>query len=216
MKNVKFPEQMSEELAELTGIHFGDGSLYLDNKYNYNLTYSCNLAEDAEFIEYVNYLFNKLFDIRLHILIQKRRNCIALRIRSKNLFFFFNQVLKIPIGRKTNLSIPYWIKSDKIFLAAFLRGLFDTDGCITIQKFSKYQYILVKISTKHHDFAKQVKDSLAILDIPSFVTKKDTSVNNKIFVGYDVVVRNKNIAKFFEVVGSKNPRNLRKYKDMGT
>ena len=60
------------------------------------------------------------------------------------------------------------------------------------------------------------KESLTVLAIPSFVIKKDTSVNNKIFVGYDVVVRNKNVAKFFEVVGSKNPRNIIKYKNMGT
>ena len=97
-----------------------------------------------------------------------------------------------------------------------MRGLFDTDGCIVLQKQDKYRYILLKICTKHNNFAKELHESLTILDIPSFITKKDTSVNNKTFTGYDVVVRNKNVAKFFEVVGSKNPRNFRKYKEMGT
>ena len=65
--------------------------------------------------------------------------------------------------------IPDYIKANKKYLVAFLRGLFDT-----------------------------------------------TSVNHKTFVGYDVVVRNKNTAKFFEIVGSRNPRNSKKYKNMGT
>jgi len=208
---MKFPEQMSKELAELVGIHFGDGSLYKDKKYNYNLTYTGNLSKDGKFIDYVNSLFDMLFQVKLHKLVSKSKNSIGLRIRSKNLFYFFRDTLKVPAGKKEDLLIPYWIKSDKIFLTAFLRGLFDTDGCVVLQKFGKYKYILAKISTQHRDFAYDISKSLSILNIPSFVITKSNKVNNKIFEGYDVVIRNKNVTQFFKIVGSKNPRNIQSF-----
>jgi len=44
---------MSEELAELVRIHFGDGSLYQDNRYNYNIAYAGNLEKDYELFKFV-------------------------------------------------------------------------------------------------------------------------------------------------------------------
>lgn len=55
-KVLKHPK-LSRELAELVGIHFGDGSLYRDNRYNYNIVYAGNLKKDKEFMNYVNRLF---------------------------------------------------------------------------------------------------------------------------------------------------------------
>jgi len=53
----------------------------------------------------------------------------------------------------------------------FLRGLFDTDGCVTHQKDKGYFYILIKISTKHKIFADDIKKSLDSLNIHSFICK---------------------------------------------
>lgn len=215
MKKIKFPNGMSEDLAELVGIHLGDGSLSLDKQYDYTVSYAGNLQKDQVFMDHINNQYFSLFGTKLKVVLNSKRNSIELRIRSKLLYNFLKNSLNIPCGRKTDLSIPNYIKSDRKYLAAFLRGLFDTDGCVVLQKQNKYRYILLKISTKHNNFAKEIQESLTFLDIPSFVNKKDTSVNNKIFVGYDVVIRNKNVPKFFEVIGSKNPRNFTKYKDMG-
>ena len=211
---MKFPEQMSEELAELVGIHFGDGSLYQD-RYNYNLTYSGNLSKDSEFIGYINSLFDKLFSLKLKVMVNNERNSITLRIRSKSLFYFFKDKLQIPIGKKENLSIPYWVKTYKLFLAAFLRGLFDTDGWVVLQKFRNYSYVLVKISMKNHNFAKEVSRALTSLNIPSFITIKRGLRNGKMCIGYEVVIRNKNVEKFLKIIGSKNSRNLAKFEEWG-
>lgn len=216
MKKVKIPNGMSEDLAELVGIHLGDGSLSLDNQYDYTISYTGNLQKDQFFMDYINKQYFSLFGTKLKVMLNIKKNSIELRIRSKMLHNFLKNSLNIPCGRKTDLHIPSYIYFDKRYLAAFLRGLFDTDGCVVMQKQDKYRYVLLKISTKHENFAKEIQESLAVLEIPSFVIKKDTSVNNKIFVGYDVVVRNKNAVKFFETVGSKNPRNFTKYKNMGT
>lgn len=194
---------VTSELAELIGIHFGDGSLCKDSNYNYTISYSGNATKDKEYMGYVSYLLTKQFGVKFERRIDKKRNCITLRIRSKELFYFYKNCLKIPDGKKTNLRIPDYIKRDYNLLKSFLRGLFDTDGCITIQREGKYKYPLIKICTKHKSFAMDILNSLRLLGIPSFLTTKIS----KTFRGYDIVVRNKNVKTFFEIIGFNNVRN---------
>ncbi len=207
--NLKFPSEMSTGLAELIGIHLGDGSLYKDKKYGYKICYYGNLKKDSLYMNYISKLFFKLFNIKPKKGTYTKRNLIRLLVHSKKLFFFYKDCLKLPDGTKKNLRIPNYIKNNQNFLISFLRGLFDTDGCVTIQKFRKYKYPLIKISTKHKNFAREISSSLRSLDIPSFITIKKDKENHE---GFDVVVRNKNTKKFFEIIGSNNPRNIKKFK----
>ena len=204
---IKFPEGLSEELAELIGIHLGDGSLYRDNNYNYNITYSGNLKKDKNYMNYINLLFLNLFNIKLKPFINEKKSSIELRLRSKAIYIFFKDTLKLPSGKKKDLSIPNYIKKDKIYLTAFLRGLFDTDGCFILQKSRKYYYIIAKISTKHKNFAQDISDSLMTLSIPSYIATK----GSKFYEGYDVIIRNKNAKLFFNIIKPKNQRNISKY-----
>ena|SRR3989344_6162587 len=204
-RNIKFPSKVSVELAEMIGIHFGDGSLYKDKKYNYVITYSGNLKSDKEYMDFIFKLFFKLFNIHLKKSINPKNNSITLTLRSKDLFYFYKDCLKLPVGKKKDLSIPYYIKDNKKFLIAFLRGLFDTDGCVTLQKSGKYRYPLIKICTKHENFANEISKSLAFLYIPSFITKKENLGSG----AYDVTIRNVNARKFLRIIGSKNERNIK-------
>jgi len=206
-KNIRFPTRMSVELAELIGIHLGDGSINKSCKSTYTISYTGNLKHDKEYMFYINELFKKIFNAKLSISINKKKNSYELRIRSKSLCQFMNIYLKLPFGRKTNLKIPSYIKNDPIYLKAFLKGLFDTDGCVTIQRQGKYAYSLVKICTKSKKFADEISTSFHSLNIPSFICKKRW----KDFIGYDVVVRNRNIKKFFRIINSNNSRKIYKY-----
>jgi DNA-binding transcriptional regulator WhiA len=210
IKNSKIRQpRMSCELAEFIGIHYGDGSLY-KVKSNYILTYCFNLTEDIDFSNYFYSLFQKLFNIKLHIYCRKNRNSIEFFIRSKRLYNFFKNHLKLPVGKKENLRIPTYIRKNKKFLSSFLQGLFDTDGCVTYQKFGKYSYKLVKICTKCKLFALDIKRSLIKLDVPCFICTKTGIRKGKFCTGYDIVVRNNNINAFIKKIGSKNKRNILK------
>lgn len=88
-----------------------------------------------------------------------------------------------------------------------MRGLFDTDGCITAQKDGKYCYPLVKICTKNQAFAKEIVTILAFLGIPAFICRKINMKNP----AYDIVVRNKNVQKFIDIIGSHNLKNIKKW-----
>ena len=205
-KGLKLPKEMSEELAEFLGIHLGDGSMSKDYRYTYKVTYTCNSAE-VQYAQYITDLFERLFNVRLRIVRDDKSHCVNLYYYSKTLCEFLNTVLGIPYGEKIDLRIPTLVQSDTKYSAAFIRGVFDTDGCFTTQKYGKYHYPLVKICTKHKRFANEIMEVLGNLGIPAFITRK----MNMRYPAYDVVVRNKNVQKFIDIVGSHNIKNIKKW-----
>jgi len=206
VKRIKLPKEMSVELAELIGIHFGDGSMSQTHNNKYRLTYTCNSLE-KQYAKHIANLFKQLFDVSIKIKENKKKNCVDMYFYSKTLCAFFNTRLGIPYSPKTDLRIPEIVLSNNNYLAAFIRGLFDTDGCITIQKSGKYSYYLLKISTKHKTLADDISKALNILEIPAFISTK----SHKTSVGFDVTVRNKNVTKFFKIVGSNNHKKRKKW-----
>lgn len=207
-RGLKLPNRMSSDLSELIGIHFGDGNM--DNRYNntYRILYACNIAESS-YARHILSLFNRLFNIRLKLNVYPNKSYIALTLYSKTLCQYFNQVLGIPYGPKNDLHIPKIILQNPLFLSSFIRGVFDTDGCFTVQKDCGYIYQLVKITNKNKDFVFELSKALASLGIPSFVCKK----SGRQFEGYDVVVRNNHVSKFLNIIGSNNHKNIKKNGD---
>lgn len=207
--------RISPELAELIGIQLGDGALYVDRNYNYTINYSGCLANDRQYFKHITNLYFNLFGIEPHCYIQKNRNSIELRIRSKAIYHFLVNNLHIPSGKKESLRIPSYLWENKILLSYFIRGIFDTDGCVTFQRFNKYCYKLVKICTKHESFAVDIKNALGLLGIHSFICGKKSYRNEVLCRGYDIVMRGKNADIFFNVIGSSNERKKLIYKKSG-
>ncbi|MBW2991110.1 hypothetical protein KY348_05405 [Candidatus Woesearchaeota archaeon] len=204
--------KLTPELAEIVGIMMGDG--YMKNKHNYThvIKVCGSLSKDRNYLYYVKKLFIRNFNVIPKLLEYPKKDYLELYVYSKELVDYFYRVLLIPLSPKTNLSIPKYIKEDEQLLISFIRGLFDTDGCVTHQidrkKDSEYYYVLVKICTKFLSFAEDLRDSLILLGIPAFLCKKGDRFGN---TGYDVVVRHKNTTRFFELIGSNNLRNIRKW-----
>lgn len=195
-KGLILPKLMSKELAEIIGIHFGDGYLQIKPQRYYRIYHSFNMR-DREYTTHVKNLFYYIFNVNMSIEERINRNTLSLYLHSKGLCTFFSKVLKIPAGPKKVLSIPYYIKSNKEFLKCFLRGLFDTDGCIVTQIMVKYQYKLIKICTKLDTFAEEIKAALKSLQIEAYISHKKT--------GYDVTVRKKDsFNRFIELIEPKN------------
>ncbi len=205
---IVLPYKMSTKLAELIGIHVGDGSLYKDKKGDYTITFTGNLNE-RDYMDYVNNLFFSCFGVKMKMKVYSKTNSIQLRIRSKNIFYFLRDNLALCEGPKNKLLIPNCIKSKKCYSKYFLRGLFDTDGCVTVQNMGKYKYPIVKITTKHNSLAQEILECFREFNIPCYLTKKNLSAI------YDVSIRNKNVDLFFKKIGSKNYKNIRKLEGWG-
>lgn len=208
-KGLRFPLEISDELAELVGIHFGDGNMQNKFNYTYRLLYTCNISEKQYAIYIIN-KFKKLFNVALTVDERYDKSSIDLYIYSKSLCQFFNMELGIPYSPKENLKIPSLILNKKEHIVSFLRGLFDTDGCVILQRDRGYKYILTKISMKDKNFAKEILNSLSLVGIQSFITKK----KDKRYCSYDVVMRNKHAKNFFKIIGSRNQKNIQKFESL--
>lgn len=208
-KTVKLPETINESLAELVGAMFGDGHMTRSHGgYTHLISICFNSKKDIEYSEYVKRIFIKTFDITPKTYIYPNKSALVLYIHSKHLLNYFNNTLKIQLSPKNLNLIPQYIVENNNFLKSFIRGLFDTDGCVTFQNDKKYRYVLIKICTAHELFAIEVKKSLGILGINSFICVKKSKLGKK---GYDVVIRNKNAVIFMDKIGSRNPRNIKKW-----
>lgn len=194
-KGISLPREMSSELAEIVGIHFGDGNMNKSPNFTYRLLITCNLRE-IQYAHQIVKLFKKTFNLTLNISERPRKNCIYLYAYSKTLCEFFHHQLKISYGSKNNLKIPNYVLDKDEFLRPFLRGIFDTDGCFTVQKDKGYHYKLIKICTKWKCFALDIKNGFKRLKIDSYICWKKT--------GYDVTIRRvRSYNRFISLIGSK-------------
>lgn len=192
---------MNEQLAEYLGIHYGDGNLSLPNNHTYSISVCLNLKE-KQYALYVRKLYLQLFNKLMHYSENEKKNSITLRTHQKVTWSYLHQ-LGAPIGKKEHLVIPKIVKKEEKYLSAFLRGLFDTDGCITIQRDKGYKYPLIKISMKSKIFANEVQQAYTKLGIKSYICTK----SGRNHTGYDVTIRRReSLQKFSKVIGSRKKR----------
>jgi len=178
---IDLPKYMSTELAELVGIHFGDGGIHIRKRKTYVVTYCFNKKE-IQLREDLKTLFKKLFNIEIKQYL--RNNVVESYCGSKMLAYFLNQNFGAPLGKKDSLKIPTIIKEEKEDLCAFLRGLYRTDGCLFIKKYGKYKYPVIKITTKCKEFAEELTQSLIDLGFRARINVKW----GRNYFGYDVVL----------------------------
>ncbi len=151
------PKQVKQttDLAEFIGIMLGDGHLV---KKQLDISFD---SRNKKYIEYVKKLAKKIFNIDLRLKLQKGRNTAHLYYYNKNLK---EQLLNLGLKKgnkiKNQLGIPDWVKQNKEYAKACIRGLIDTDGCIYICKREKQKYVKFTNRNKKllDDFAKIAKD----------------------------------------------------------
>lgn len=215
-KNLKLPTKLSEDLSEFLGIVGGDGHM---NKYvsssrtEYVVGLSGNSVKDVKYFEsHIKSLIKKLFNICAKIYKKKGQNTLIIQLRSKGLFEYL-KYLGVNVGPKTNWKLPKIIMEGKeIIQKAYLRGLFDTDGCIVLKKYN-HGYPVIRISQKSKFAIKQITKLLKYFGFYFYVeydiVRKDkrgfTSIGSCIDIsGW------KNLQRWAELIGSNNPRNMEK------
>ncbi|NYZ79935.1 hypothetical protein H0N95_01645, partial [Candidatus Micrarchaeota archaeon] len=135
---ITLPSEMSLELAELIGIHAGDGFMnyYVrPGKRDYIIVYSGDSRDDYEYhVTYIAGLYMKLFNKKVtHGLRVKHE--IQTYVRSKAILTFLNRVCDLPLGKKQDLTIPNAVsEAGDDFVKAFIRGLADTDFSLCFKK----------------------------------------------------------------------------------
>ncbi len=204
-KNINIPKKR-KDLAELWGILLGDGHVQKIKSYKvgvYRIDIAGHSINDRDYLmNYVKPLCEKLFKIKARFYFSKSSKAIHLILDSRKLVDFFEEN-GFKSGNKINnkLVIPDWIKKDLNFLAACLRGLYDTDG--SFYRLAKQNSYQVQFTNLNHFLLVDVRESLLKLEInPSKI------ICNKSIV----ITKRSEIEKFYKTIGFSNPKHLNKIK----
>jgi intein/homing endonuclease len=191
--------------SELLGIIFGDGCLSRTGK-KY-IIYISGHRDEYDYMNHIKKLFNEIFDKEVNISLRKNENTLFIRFSDKIIFNILGSYL--PIGNKyEKLNIPDFILTNKRYFFNFLRGLFDTDGCLVLSKQHKNKpyYPRIEITSKSEAFLKQIL----------FYLKKSGfygSVSSKGKKGYRLEISGfKNFEFWKKNIGTKNSKNLKRFK----
>lgn len=196
-KKVVLPNTKTNEFAEFFGIMLGDGCIYS------NLNGFCISSDsplDREYItNYVPRLIKRLFNLKPKIYESKDSRVINCVVYSRKLCRFLVSV-GFPKGKKSRgkLQIPKRFFENERLCAFCIRGLNDTDGCVARHPHTK---IMINISITYKSLNKSVINAFEAIDFP-------VGGYNK---GINIYGTNK-IKRYFELIGSSNPKHLFKYK----
>lgn len=212
-RGINLPNYLTEDLAELIGFHVGDGYATISKRPKGNITdyivwYEGNPRTEIEY--YDNFLQNiilKLFKISVPAMYFSKGKMYGIRINSKAIVNFYSKVLGIPLGKKSqSVTIPKIILESNLRIkAAFLRGLFDADGCITFK--GKYKNPSIQISLASKEL---VIESAEILrkDFEFTVCVCDTSKfdkrTNKTYAQLGLYISGKKqLPKWLKIIGTR-------------
>ncbi len=198
--------EINEKVAELVGIILGDGHIHK----KHNLITVVGSIEDLDYYqERVIPLFQLVFEKKMILRKRKDRNAYYLMIYSKKIIDFLTNTIKLKKGSKENVSIPTTIISNKKLIPHFLRGLFDTDGCIKFSKQTKRinYYPRIQIALRSSPMTNELKELFKILGFP-YGTWKESRFNETIFYQ---ISGEKNTKRWFKEISPKNPVHITKY-----
>lgn len=201
-KHFSYPKK-SAELAELIGIILGDGGI---SKRQVTITLNC--FDDNEYTSYVSDLIQKLFNVKPNVSRREKISTNSVVISRTGVVELLKE-LGLVVGNKIKfkVDIPSWIKSEKQFAMACLRGLFDTDGSVF-----KHCY---KVKDKKYSYTKMAFTSASPPLINSvFTILKDLGLGVRISKnGRDIRIDSQaDVRKYCRIIGSHNAKHLRKLK----
>jgi len=118
-----------ETLAYVIGIAIGDGNLSNPNKRATRLRVACDRKYENTIINFVDAI-QKVMPLNKVSIQPRKGNCVDISCYSNK----WENILgwKVGFGSKyaQNISVPSWIKRNKKYCKACLKGLFETDGSV--------------------------------------------------------------------------------------
>lgn len=188
----------SSELAEFVGVLIGDGFIGSYGKTTKMIQITGHKINDKEY--YLNYLIpliNRLFKTKVHFYEQK--NCLRITIYSKIIFDELKNSLHFPVGKKGEIGIPECLIRSNESKLALIRGLFDTDGSIHLQR---NRYPIIAITTTSEPLANQVQTILNELDFGAYICKsKGKGLKDAFRV---TIFGRQKVLKWNQLIGSSN------------
>jgi len=201
-KSIRKPNY-SKDLAEFAGIILGDGSI---GKTQISIT--LHSEDDKEYIKFVTGLTKRLFDVYVGTYKRKGVAAVNLNISRSELIRFCTEKIGLKQGNKIKqqVDIPGWIKRNKLYSIACVRGLVDTDGCVFTHRYRVkdkfYEYKKLTFTS----YSKPLRESV-------FNILKNNGLNPRLAQGRDVRLDSvTDMNGYVRVFGFHNSKHLKRYK----
>lgn len=210
----KFPA-FSPELAEEVGWHIGDGSMnFYNNKGKKKGIYQLrgHIKDDRDhYIKRIKPIFKRLYDIDISLREMPSTKVFGFQIWNDDLIKF-KQSLGLKIGPKLGMIIPEKFLKNKELTIAVIRGIFDTDGCVYLQKKNNKLYPRIEIKTICLKLAEQLRDLFIKLGLRSTMYEEyHAPIGNK-KPCYAVVIRGEEMLNnFMDIIKPANLKHIAKY-----
>ena len=181
----------SQHFAELLGIILGDGHI---NKNMKVVSIHLNRLNEEPYAEHIQKILKNI-DIKTSI--YRNKNKLDIMIYSKKV----SEILiskGLPKGNKTKSEstvIPEYIFKNKQLLICCLRGLFDTDGSISLSR----KTLQIYFSNYNQKLLESFSKGLKILGFTPCLSKKG------------VMLYANQAIRFYEIIGTSNLKNAIKY-----
>ncbi|HEA84479.1 MAG TPA: hypothetical protein ENI04_00670 [Candidatus Wildermuthbacteria bacterium] len=202
-KPVRKP-RYTKELAEFVGIVLGDGGIT-----KCQLTISLHHKDDKPYSRFVAGLIKKLFNVPVAIYHYPKKSINNLVVSRSELVRFCTEKLGLKQGNKVKqqVDIPGWIKQNKQYSIACVRGLVDTDGSVFTHRY--------RVNGKEYRYRKLAFTSASKPILYSvYKILQDLDLNVRIAQGKDVRIDSiSDMKKYFKIIGSHNPKHLKRYKN---
>lgn len=213
--NIDLKTPLSLELCEFIGAFIGDGFSYSYKNRHFQVGFSGDKCLDKNYLEErIPSLANSFYKVHHSLKTRKDSNGCELNFYSKQLYLFLTRRFGFPKGVKTyTITIPTEIMhNEEKFIFATIRGIFDTDGNVFIDKRKIYTcpYGRITQMTVSKSLHKQLKEFLQKhFSLYSAVKKQNGVPIYKI-----TIYGNKQIRKWMQLIGFSNERHLCKIRDL--
>jgi len=155
-RGLVIPAKSSCELAEETGLHLGDGSMnFYKERGFYQLRGDIN-ADRNHYELTIRPLYKRLYNLDVHLRDMPSDSVLGFQIWSQALVTFKAFVLNMPLGFKRDFDIPQFILENEEYKRSFIRGVFDTDGTLYLEKKNGSLYPRLEITTISNLFAQRI------------------------------------------------------------
>jgi intein/homing endonuclease len=220
IRGIIIPTTISEDLAYLCGIFAGDGSIgYRRKKNEYCLKVVGNPKDEKEFYhQIIGPKFKKVFGVYPKMKYHDSKTTYGFSVYSKSINNYLNKVIGLPSGVKyPTLRIPEIFCKEKKLVIAFIRGVFDTDGCISFKKGHKTypNYPVINLTSKSSVFIKQISKFLSDIGIKFSILYNYNQRDSRIERGFTTISRidvhgHKNLQRWIDKIGFYSPKHLDK------
>ena len=188
---------IDENLAEIIGYYIGDGTAYKSRPKR------LILSTDPKDVDLRIKLIEKLKSIDVNAYEQKGNGTIDVRLNNAKFVDHLNEIGLLSKDNSRNASIPKLIlRSGRLVIAAFLRGLFEADGYCANSEYKK-----VGFSTSSSKLVDEVRTALLSLGIitNTHVRQSDNRFSKDIY--YELFIADSaNLLRFRNEVGFLSDR----------